>query len=195
MKTRALGKIALVVLCFVLPASTSADLAPDSARKTSPDFTLTDSTGAAIKLSGYKGRVVLLDFWATWCHPTGRNHAFAFHGHFVSVASVGAARWLNSDEGKNSEEHHVSILPQPVPIPGGINLPPVIHVFAPSDLDTEPTVITNFKGFSALAYPTGTNAAQDNNGNFYDVSNDMRVFQGEYVAADGSHHRGTFVFI
>jgi hypothetical protein len=71
----------------------------------------------------------------------------------------------------------------------------VIHVFAPSDLDTEPTVITNFKGFSALAYPTGTNAARDNNGNFYDVSNDMRVFQGEYVAADGSHHRGTFVFI
>ena len=68
MKARTLGKIALVVLCFVLPASTSADLAPDSARRTSPDFTLTDSTGASIKLSGYKGRVVLLDFWATWCH-------------------------------------------------------------------------------------------------------------------------------
>jgi hypothetical protein len=127
--------------------------------------------------------------------PTGRNHAFAFHGHFVNVASVGAARWLNSEEGQNSEEQHVSILPQPVPIPGGINLPPVIHVFAPSDLDTEPTVITNFKGFSALAFPTGTNAARDSNGNFYDVSDDMRVFQGEYVAADGSHHRGTFVFI
>ena len=127
--------------------------------------------------------------------PTGRNHAFAFHGHFVSVASVGAARWLNSDEGKNSEEHHVSILPQPVPIPGGINLPPVIHVFSPSDLDTEPNVITDFHGFSALAFPTGTNAARDSNGNFYDMSNDMRVFQGEYVAADGSHHRGTFVFI
>jgi len=98
--------------------------------------------------------------------PTGRNHAFAFHGHFVNVASVGAARWLNSDEGKHSEEQHVSILPQPVPIPGGINLPPVIHVFAPSDLDTEPTVITNFKGFSALAYPTGTNAARDNEWEF-----------------------------
>jgi hypothetical protein len=68
-------------------------------------------------------------------------------------------------------------------------------VFAPSDLDTEPNVITNFKGFSALAFPTGTNAARDSNGNFYDVSNDMRVFQGEYVAADGSHHLGTFVFI
>jgi hypothetical protein len=97
--------------------------------------------------------------------------------------------------GRRETFRRTAFLPQPVPIPGGINLPPVIHLFAPSDLDTEPTVITNFKGFSALAYPTGTNAARDNNGNFYDVSNDMRVFQGEYVAADGSHHRGTFVFI
>lgn len=60
--------IIFVVLCLVAPPSTSADLAPNSARKTSPDFTLTDSTGAPIRLSGYKGRVVVLDFWATWCH-------------------------------------------------------------------------------------------------------------------------------
>jgi peroxiredoxin len=32
-----------------------------------PDFTLQDSNGAAIKLSEYKGKVILLDFWATWC--------------------------------------------------------------------------------------------------------------------------------
>jgi len=124
--------------------------------------------------------------------PTGRNHTFAFHGHFVNAASLEAARWLNSQE---SQDQLVSILPQPVPIPGGINVPPLLHLFGPTDLDTEPNVITNFKGFSALAYPTGTNAARDSNGNFYDLQTDMRVFQGEYVAADGSHHRGTFVFI
>jgi thiol-disulfide isomerase/thioredoxin len=32
-----------------------------------PDFTLPDANGAAITLSAYKGKVVLLDFWATWC--------------------------------------------------------------------------------------------------------------------------------
>ncbi len=32
-----------------------------------PEFTLKDVTGAAFSLSAYKGRVVLLNFWATWC--------------------------------------------------------------------------------------------------------------------------------
>ena len=41
------------------PAKTSANF----------DFTLKDAGGAAVKLSDYKGKVVLLNFWATWCGP------------------------------------------------------------------------------------------------------------------------------
>jgi peroxiredoxin len=37
-------------------------------RKLAPDFTLQNSVGTAVKLSGYRGKIVLLDFWATWCH-------------------------------------------------------------------------------------------------------------------------------
>jgi thiol-disulfide isomerase/thioredoxin len=33
------------------------------------DFTLTDSTGKIHKLSQYKGKWVLVNFWATWCPP------------------------------------------------------------------------------------------------------------------------------
>ncbi len=37
--------------------------------KPATDFTLPGLDGKAIKLSAYKGKVVLLNFWATWCGP------------------------------------------------------------------------------------------------------------------------------
>jgi peroxiredoxin len=34
-----------------------------------PDFQLTDHNGQTVKLSDYSGKVVVLNFWATWCGP------------------------------------------------------------------------------------------------------------------------------
>jgi cytochrome c biogenesis protein CcmG, thiol:disulfide interchange protein DsbE len=34
-----------------------------------PDFSLPQLTGGQLELSAYRGKVVLLDFWATWCDP------------------------------------------------------------------------------------------------------------------------------
>jgi thiol-disulfide isomerase/thioredoxin len=34
-----------------------------------PDFALPDSSGNIVRLSGFKGKVVYLDFWGTWCYP------------------------------------------------------------------------------------------------------------------------------
>jgi peroxiredoxin len=37
--------------------------------KPAPDFALTDMDGKKVTLSGYKGKVIVLNFWATFCGP------------------------------------------------------------------------------------------------------------------------------
>ncbi len=64
----ALAAVALLYGCSG-PSSVRAAVKPEKDRKPAPSFNLTDATGKAVKLSDFKGKVVLLNFWATWCGP------------------------------------------------------------------------------------------------------------------------------
>ena len=64
-----LSTLLLVLTSFAAmdePSASSA-LIPAHERKAAPNFTLEDSSGKTAKLGNYAGRVLVLDFWATWC--------------------------------------------------------------------------------------------------------------------------------
>jgi cytochrome c biogenesis protein CcmG, thiol:disulfide interchange protein DsbE len=62
----------MVGLCLAsatLSIASTPSFAGDGTFRVAPDFTRTDLTGKSLSLKGYRGKLVLLNFWATWCGP------------------------------------------------------------------------------------------------------------------------------
>lgn len=62
---------ALLCVTLLATACKSRHSAAPSATEHSPapTFSLTDINGQKLDLASYRGKIVLLDFWATWCAP------------------------------------------------------------------------------------------------------------------------------
>ena len=71
----AVGALALALLTLDTSelwfdsALASGGACPANAKPANLNFTIKDVQGKNVRLSDYKGKVILLDFWATWCGP------------------------------------------------------------------------------------------------------------------------------
>lgn len=65
----AIGAVWLVSCAKPGESSGSAKLKAEHTRNEAADFALEDANGQILKLSDLRGKVVLLNFWATWCAP------------------------------------------------------------------------------------------------------------------------------
>lgn len=59
-------RIILLVLSIFMGSSLASS---GLTGQTAPDFVLKSSTGENLRLSEYRGDVVMINFWATWCGP------------------------------------------------------------------------------------------------------------------------------
>ena len=65
--------VILVALTALAVAAACAPKTPEGPAVPAPDFKIQDLQGRTLTLADYKGKVLVINFWATWCPPCRRE--------------------------------------------------------------------------------------------------------------------------
>ena len=66
---RRIGALGLALLCVAGCGPPDSAWAPVEPSVAAPDFELAQLDGGEVRLSELRGKVVVMEFWATWCGP------------------------------------------------------------------------------------------------------------------------------
>ena len=139
----------LVIGAMANPLSAFCDLQP------APDIKLTDLNGNKFKLSDYKGKVIIVNFWAVWCPPCKAEipHLIKLNDKYKAdgLVIIGIAIDSGKDEKirKKAEEFTVNY-----PIINGDDssirksFPPVRAVPTSLIINKEGQIFNNYQGFN-----------------------------------------------
>lgn len=81
------------MILVIIYISTIAGCLEEKVKEKAPDFTLTDIDGNNFTLSNYRGKVVLINFMATWCIPCKEEmptfiSIYEKHGNEIVMISI-----------------------------------------------------------------------------------------------------------
>ena len=76
---------------------------PETEKTEAPDFTVFDMDGNEVKLSDFKGKLVIANFWATWCGPC-RSEMPGFDAVYKEYGDKIVFLMVNLPEGETAED-------------------------------------------------------------------------------------------
>jgi len=103
-----------LMLSLLLIVSTASHAA--MSKVTAPDFTLKSNIGKNLRLSEYRGQVVLINFWASWCGPCRQEMPVLDELHQSYEALGFSVLGINVDKKSEAADKLLKDIPVSFPI-------------------------------------------------------------------------------
>ena len=104
----------LIVITLLMAVAVTPRAAGPAAA--APDLSFPDETGRTLRLADFKGRVVLLDFWASWCVPCRVSFPAVDALHKELGTRGFAALAVNVDEQRKNADSFLEVRPHTMPV-------------------------------------------------------------------------------